>query len=190
MSNRFSCNFSGEGDTWTNLVQLFDRYLGHVYGNFHRYYFFSCAYPLVTSAAIKDVTINSRFYYVKRLKLDYCILGRRTAAQTNPRHYMMVFVLNIPQDYDFNFVLPFRLSELPNHKIPENVLYYDLITLDQVVKNGYVYRSKNVHIDITKPFKVLPSYKLCFYVFYIGASSGDGGIRFKEGAVEIFFDVN
>lgn len=185
MSNRFSCNFSGGGNEGASGFQLFNPYLGQTRLNVQSYNFFSCAYPLVTSAAIKDVTINSRFYYVKRIKLDYCVRGSRSVNDGTSRHYMMVYVLNIPQDYRTIPNNPCRLSELPNHKIPENVLYYDLIVIDQTIKNDYVYRSKNVHIDITKPFKVLPSYRLVFQVFYIGPSS-----QYREGAAEVFFDVN
>lgn len=188
MSNRFSCLFDGLGENEAiRSIPLSEPYLTQNYCRYRGYRFFACAQPLVTSAAVEDSTVNSRFYYVKRLKLDYTVASRNNVADTS-RYYMMVFVLNIPDEFFYVTPTIFRLSDLPSHKIPESVLYYDLVSVDQSITTNYVYRNKNIHIDITKPFKVLPSHRLAFYIFWFGNS--EIGNRISEGSVEIFFDVN
>lgn len=181
MSNRFSCNFSGEGDfnqEWNMSGNFF------VYGavNVHAYYFFYCAQPKVTSASIQNVQTNLRECYVRRLKIDYCMVG---AGEAQPG-YMMVFVLNVPDNYNPSKVLDlFRFSDLPNHTIPDSVLYYDLVRLNPKPDT----HSSDIKIDIKKPFKVSPSYKLVF-LCYVYGYEGYANRRYKEGTAQVFFDVN
>lgn len=192
MTNRFFCDFSGNGDFYQNVWNLNEPFLGRGSVEVHGYYFFYCAQPNATSASIQNVKTNFREYYVKRLKINCCFSGVDNNAVND---YMMVFVLNVPQDYaPSKSDTRFRLSDLPSHTIPENVLYYDLVTFSYAkpLYPGQAddrYYSKDIRIDIKKTFKVSPSYKLAF-VCYIFGGSGYIGERVKEGTVEVFFDVN
>lgn len=172
MSNYFSCNVTPGNSTRYVLTKPF---LGRPLVKINYHSFFYCAQPNATSASIQNIKTNLREYYVERVKLD--IILKDTADGYN---YVMFFVLNVPQDYVPT--LPNRrLSELPSHTMPENVLYYDLVCL------GLHYETKNISIDIKKRFKVSPSYKLVFVCYYYIADIGELGF---EGTAQVFFDVN
>lgn len=181
MSNRFSCNFSRFGD-FSGHWYLTDPYLGFNSVDVSAYYFFYCAQPNATSASIQNVKTNVREYYVKRLKLDYCT---RFSSNDNAG-CVMFFVLNVPQDYvPSKTGATLNLSELPNHTIPENVLYYDIARIRGVsIVNG---RGFDISIDIKKPFRVLPSYKLVFVYYIVGTR---GATYTFDGTAQVFFDVN
>lgn len=181
MSNRFSCNFSGEGD-FNQEWNMSDAFLGNGTVNVHAYYFFYCAQPKVTSASIQNVRTNLRECYVRRLKIDFCVSARGDAMAG----FMMVFVLNVPDNYNPSKVLNlFRFSDLPDHTIPDSVLYYDLVRLNPRTNT----HTADIKIDIKKPFKVSPSYKLVF-LCYVYGYEGYSNARYKEGTAQVFFDVN
>ena len=179
MSNRFSCNFSGDGD-FHEVWPLLESYLGYVRVVVDAYYFFYCAQPNATSASIQNVKTNLLEYHVNRLKIDYCDFR---PADNPVSTYVMFFVLCVPQDYvPSKSAYYFKLSELPSHTIPENVLYYDFVTYDRVATGV----TKNISIDIKKSFRVSPSYKLAFVTY----SYGIYGSPKKEGTAQVFFAVN
>lgn len=151
------------------------RFMGFTNARVKGYYFFYCAEPLATSASIQNIRTNIREYYVKRLKIDFIVRNNENSAA-----YIMAFVLNVPNNY-----VPEadRFSNLPNHKIPECVLYYDLIKSPNTYGN---FGAADIRIDIKKPFNVKPSHKLAF-VFYLFARNETVT---SEGTAEVFFEVN
>lgn len=182
MSNRFLCNFNYDGD-YSSSWPLSNRFLGQSSAWVKAYYFFYCAQPLSTSASIQNIRTNLREYYVKRLKINLCMYV--PSGSTGYIGYIMVFVLNVPDNYVPSRALSdLRLSELPNHTIPECVLYYDLY---KGIRTTPAYRTADIRIDIKKPFKVLPSHKLVF-VYYL--YSDDAASVKSEGTAEVFFEVN
>lgn len=181
MSNHFSCYLGGIGDNYS-YYSLVEPFLGTTGAHCHSYNFFYCAQPNATSASIQGVRTNLREYYVKHLKVDYNVSARDRAG--NLKNYIMVFVLNVPQDYVFTSTNPMPLSKLPNHVIPENVLYYNL--LKPVYYGNYQF-SKSIDIDIKKPFKVSPSYKLVFLLMNFCENEDRNQ---WDGTAEVFFDVN
>lgn len=181
MSNRFSCNFNNQAD-YSSRWPLSSRFLGQNSVNVRAYYFFYCAEPLVTSASIQNITTNLREYYVKRLKINLEVFNTATGYIG----YIMVFVLNVPDNYVPSRALgDFRLSDLPSHTMPECVLYYNLYR--GMRTTGVSYKTADIIIDIKKPFKVSPSHKLVF-VYYMFSSSGEDIT--SEGTAEVFFEVN
>lgn len=173
MSNYFSCNVKSGNSTGYVLTEPF---LGLPLVRINHHSFFYCAQPNATSASIQNIKTNLREYYVERIKLDILI----NDANANGNDYVMIFVLNVPQDYVPT--LPNRrLSGLPSHTMPENVLYYDLFCI------GFHHDTKNISIDIKKRFRVSPSYKLDFVSYHYYNFAGD--LNF-EGTAQVFFDVN
>lgn len=173
MSNYFSCNVTSGNSMGYILTKPF---LGLPAVRINYYSFFYCAQPNATSASIQNIKTNFREYYVERVKLDIILKDR----YPNDYNYVMLFVLNVPQDYVPT--LPNRrLSELPSHTMPENVLYYDLVCI------GRFHDTKNISIDIKKRFRVSPSYKLDFVCYNYVEQIGE--IDF-EGTAQVFFDVN
>lgn len=183
MSNHFSCDFNNTSNI--NVTPDFtDGFLGQRKVNVRAYYFFYCAQPLATSAAIQNVRTNLHEYYVKQLKINFFVNG-----DVGFNAYMMVFVLNVPDSYMPYGVLgsQFKLSYLPSHTVPECVLYYNLFRAVRVSEHNSTF---DVKIDIKKPFKVLPSHKLTF-VCYVFSSALQSGTMIKpEGTAEVFFEVN
>lgn len=177
MSNRFSCVFNTQSDFYVNWYSS-DLFMGLHNVYVKGYNFFYCAQPLVTSAAIEDVRTNLREYYVKRLKIDYLFRNSENAYS-----YIMVFVLNVPDDYVPSKVLgTFKFSDLPSHTMPECVLYYGLF---KAFSAGGV-QSTDIKVNIKKPFKISPSHKLAF-VYYLFARTAN---IYGEGTAEVFFEVN
>lgn len=175
MSNYFSCNVTPDQSTVYGLTKPF---LGRNTVKISYHSFFYCAQPNATSASLKNNKTNLREYHVEHVKLD--VLLRGTLADYD---YFMLFILNVPQDYVPT--LPNRrLSDLPSHTMPENVLYYDLVSL------GQRHDTKNISIDIKKRFSISPSYKLVFVCYYY-IHSVDLISEFEfEGTAQVFFDVN
>lgn len=172
MSNCFSCKVTPDD---TRLVILNKPFLGRNAVRIGYYSFFYCAQPNATSASIQNIKTNLREYYVEHVKLDISF----ATSMAIGGNYVMLFVLNVPQDYVPN--LPNRrLSDLPNHTIPENVLYYNLVCLGT---RG----DRNIDIDIKKRFKVSPSYKLDFVCFYYNDPLDQ---LVFDGTAQVFFDVN
>lgn len=170
MSNCFSCKVTTDSATPYDLIEPF---LGRTHVRIKHYSFFYCAQPNATSASVQNIKTNLREYYVERVKFDIFL------DPYERYNYVMFFVLNVPQDYvptTFNR----RLSGLPSHTMPENVLYYNLVCLGN-------HRTKNIDIDIKKRFRVSPSYKLVFVCYYYYKTISGCGI---EGTAQIFFDVN
>lgn len=177
MSNYFSCNVKTSVSSTGGL--LTEPFLGRNYYRIKDCSFFYCAQPNATSASIRNIKTNLREYYVERVKLDILFKDN----YSNVSNYVMLFVLNVPQEYD-PILRNRRLSELPSHTMPENVLYYNLFCI------GRRYDIKNISIDIKKRFRVSPSYKLDFVCYYY-YTRGDMGDEFNfEGTAQVFFDVN
>lgn len=170
MSNYFSCNVKPDDSHGYVLTKPF---LGQGLVRIIYHSFFYCAQPNATSASIQNIKTNLREYYVERVKLDIFFNAY------NGYKYIMFFVLNVPQDYVPT--LPNRrLSGLPSHTMPENVLYYNLVRLGN-------HRTKNIDIDIKKRFRVSPSYKLVFVCYYYSSTFDDNSF---DGTAQVFFDVN
>lgn len=174
MSNCFSCKVTPDRVMGYVLTKPF---LGQPMVTIYHHSFFYCAQPNATSASIQNIKTNLREYYVEHVKLD--IIFKNDFVDNY--NYAMIFVLNVPQDYVPT--LPNRrLSELPSHTIPENVLYYNLFCL------GINQDTKNISIDIKKRFKVSPSYKLEFVCYYYQKDMAD---RIEsDGMAQVFFNVN
>lgn len=179
MSNRFSCNINKNSVSFQAQWTSSDAFLGIDDVYVRGYNFFYCAEPLATSASIQNVKTNLREYYIKRIKIDCCLISQKTRDG-----YAMVYVLNVPDNYVPTKKLSnLRFSDLPSHTISQNVLYYGLFkvkSIDLWTSGG------DVKIDIKKRFKLLPSHKLVF-LYYLFSEDANPE---PEGTIEVFFEVN